>query len=212
MLNSPPLFECRNITFERDDVPLFSGVGFQLHSSQAIQVVGANGAGKTTLLRILAGSLTATEGDVYWRGERAFKAGTEYREQLLYLGHSAGIKTSLTPRENLHWYRRLFSHLTGDVDGALHQVGLQGYEDVPCHTLSAGQQRRVALAKLYMSSAEFWVLDEPFTSIDVDGVDALETLMAAHLERGGCMVLTSHQRVGLNYVEALNLERFSVAC
>lgn len=210
MLTNPHLLECRNISFERDDIPLFSGVSFQLHPSQAIQVTGANGAGKTTLLRILATSLQATEGEVLWRGKSIAGQLSEYQDNMLYLGHSAGVKSSLTPRENLQWYFRLFPAVTAEFDSALRRVSLQGYENVPCHTLSAGQQRRVALARLYLSSASLWILDEPFTSIDVHGVALLESLMTDHLLAGGSIILTSHQQLGLQNVQALDLESFAV--
>ena len=209
-MNSHPLFECSNISFERDDVPLFSGVNFQIHSSQAIQVIGANGAGKTTLLRIIAGSLTATAGDMFWRGKNIHSARGQFREQMLYLGHNAGIKPSLTPRENLQWYFQLFPGSLESIDDALLKVSLEGYEDVSCHALSAGQQRRVGLARLYLTSALVWILDEPFTSIDVQGVAALETLMASHLSRGGSIIMTSHQASALKGVELIDLEKFAV--
>jgi len=201
--------ECRGITFERDDVPLFSGVNFSLYPSRAVQITGANGAGKTTLLRIIAGSLMATEGDILWAGQSTRKQAAIYHSQLLYLGHSAGVKLSLTPRENLQWYFRLFPARSLDIDNALLQVSLQGYEDVPCYSLSAGQQRRVALARLYLSSASLWVLDEPFTSIDVHGVVQLEELMKKHCTRGGALILTTHQQLGLDDIEVLELEAFA---
>lgn len=209
-MSSTPLLECRDITFERDDVPLFSDVSFKLQSTQALQVTGANGAGKTTLLRIVAGSLTATEGEVLWRGEPVSRQATDFHSDMLYLGHQTGVKASLTPRENLKWFFRLYPSSPGDVDWALHQVRLEGYEDVSCHALSAGQQRRVALARLYLSTATLWILDEPFTSIDVHGVELLELLMQHHLEKGGLIVLTSHQRLGLRNVDLLELETFAV--
>lgn len=211
MLTPPPLVECRNITFERDDLPLFSDVSFQLYPARALQVVGANGAGKTTLLRIIAGSLTASQGEILWQGVPVARCANQYRAAMVYLGHGAGIKGSLTPRENLRWYLQLFPQLRGDIDGALARVRLQGLEDIPCHTLSAGQQRRVSLARLYMAAAPLWVLDEPFTSIDVDGVAELESLMEAHLGGGGSILFTSHQPPRQLHPEVLDLERFAVA-
>jgi len=210
-LINPPLLECRNIAFERDDVPLFSGVNFQLHTSQAMQVKGANGIGKTTLLRILATSLTPTEGEVLWQNRKLEKQHVQFRRDMLYLGHSSGVKLSLTPRENLHWFFRIFPKSREDINAALHHVKLQGYENVPCHTLSAGQLRRVALARLYLSTASLWIMDEPFTAIDIDGVALLETLMASHLRSGGAIVVTSHQQLALENIFLLELESFTVA-
>jgi heme exporter protein A len=210
LLTTPHLLECRSISFERDDIPLFSGVSFQLSPFQAIQITGPNGAGKTTLLRILATSLQPTEGEVLWRGLSVQQRQSQYQENMLYLGHNAGVKSSLTPRENLQWYFRLFPAMDLQFDSALRRVNLQGYENVPCHTLSAGQQRRVALARLHLSSASLWILDEPFTSIDVHGVALLESLMTDHLAQGGAIVLTSHQHLGLPNVQVLDLESFAV--
>ena len=113
---------------------------------------------------------------------------------LLFLGHNPAVKGLLTPRENLAW------HLAGAgsadsaaIDAALERVGLYGYEDVLSHTLSAGQHRRVNLARLYLSDCPLWLLDEPFTAIDRDGVEALETLLEEHVASGGAVIVTSHQ-------------------
>jgi len=212
-LNPTPLIECRNIAFERDDIALFSGVSFRLFPGKAIQIKGANGTGKTTLMRILATSLTPSVGDLFWQGESLPGQLQSFRADLLYIGHSPGVKAALTPSENLRWFFRLAPHKSKALDedlinDALTQIGLAPYCDAPCHTLSAGQLRRVALARLYLSSARLWVLDEPFTSIDIDGVSNLEALMAAHLAAGGCLVTTSHQKLYLENIEILDLEAF----
>jgi heme exporter protein A len=118
----------------------------------------------------------------------------------LYLGHKAAVKGMLTPRENLAW------HVSGeadysaqDIEQALQQVGLCGCEDVPSHTLSAGQHRRVNLARLYLSQSPLWLLDEPFTAIDKSGVADIESLLVAHVERGGAAIITSHQSLNVTY-------------
>ena len=214
-MNSAPLVECVDLAFERDDLPLFSGVNFQLFPSRALQVTGANGTGKTTLLRILATSLTPSSGHLCWQGHPLAGQMSAYRADLLYIGHHAGVKSALSPRENLTWFFRLFPGTDSQdfgqaIDEALGQVSLGGYEEIPCHMLSAGQQRRVALARLYLSSARLWILDEPFTSIDVHGVEALEKLMAQHLQKGGCLVTTSHQQLRLERLDTLQLEAFAV--
>jgi heme exporter protein A len=119
---------------------------------------------------------------------------------MLFLGHQPAVKAMLTPRENLAW------HVAGEgqysnqrIESALEQVGLFGYEDVPSHALSAGQHRRVNLARLYLSDSPLWLLDEPFTAIDVTGVAALEALKVAHVKSGGAVVLTSHQALGTEH-------------
>lgn len=203
-----PLLECQQIAFARDDYPLFSGVNLQLFPSQAVQVRGVNGAGKTTLLRILATSLSPSEGNILWQGTPISQQMSTYRQSILHLGHHPGVKGTLTPEENLHWYFQIYPCHSLALREVLSRVGLQGYEDVPCHTLSAGQLRRVALARLYLSTARLWILDEPFTSIDVDGVAHLEALMERHLEQGGAILLTSHQQPGLQNLDILELESY----
>jgi len=128
---------------------------------------------------------------------------------MLYVGHLAGVKATLTPEENLTWMMQLSPHLNKlTVYQALEKVGLYGFEDVPCHSLSAGQQRRVGLARLYLSSAPLWILDEPFTALDKKGVAEKETLIAKHLDRGGAVILTTHHllKIPNKNVRALNLD------
>lgn len=205
------MLECRDIAFERDYVPVFSGLSFSLRVGDILQVSGPNGAGKTTLLRLLASSLSPSEGEILWRGVPLPRRLAEFRGDMLYLGHQPGIKSALTPRENLRWLESLQAPGRDRVAGALVAVGLAGLEDVPCHTLSAGQQRRVALARLRLSRAALWILDEPFTAIDRDGVAALETLIVDHARQGGVAVLTTHQALGLEGVRLLALEPYGRA-
>lgn len=188
------LINVENLSAERDGRVLFSGLDFSVGTGQVVQVTGANGTGKTTLLRILCGLLPATAGEIYWRGKLSASQRYEFSRDVLFLGHAPGFKAGLSPRENLQWYFALRQHTTiDDIDKALAQVGLRGYEDTVCFQLSAGQQRRVALARLLVSSASLWVLDEPFTAIDKQGVGELETIIADHADSGGSVILTSHQ-------------------
>ncbi|EOX8516893.1 cytochrome c biogenesis heme-transporting ATPase CcmA, partial [Salmonella enterica subsp. indica] len=155
-----------------------------------VQVTGGNGAGKTTLLRLLTGLARPDGGEVYWQGEPLRRVRDSFHRRLLWLGHQPGIKTRLTARENLHFFH------PGDgarLPEALAQAGLAGFEDVPVAQLSAGQQRRVALARLWLTRAALWVLDEPFTAIDVNGVARLTRRMAEHTAQGGMVILTTHQ-------------------
>ncbi|HGB5536816.1 TPA: cytochrome c biogenesis heme-transporting ATPase CcmA, partial [Salmonella enterica subsp. diarizonae serovar 61:r:-] len=149
-----------------------------------------NGAGKTTLLRLLTGLARPDGGEVYWQGKPLRHVRDSFHQSLLWLGHQPGIKTRLTARENLHFFH------PGDgarLPEALAQAGLAGFEDVPVAQLSAGQQRRVALARLWLTRAALWVLDEPFTAIDVNGVARLTRRMAEHTAQGGTVILTTHQ-------------------
>ena len=187
------LLEARQITSERDDRVLFDGFNLEMRAGDLIRLEGPNGAGKTTLLRILAGLFPPTAGQVLWRGRPISRYPEAYNADLLYLGHRSGIKTLLSPLENLRSLegtRRRFD--SGKVERALEQVGLAGYEDVPCKQLSAGQQRRVALARLLLSDEPVWLLDEVFTAIDRDGVAALEALLVERVRIGGLVVMTTH--------------------
>lgn len=135
-----------------------------------MQIEGQNGAGKTSLLRILAGLAEADEGQVNWRDNNIRRDRAKYHQDLLFLGHQPGIKSVLTPFENLLFYQSVFQKVdSATIWQALAQVGLVGYEDLPVSQLSAGQQRRVALARLWLSQAPLWILDEPLTAIDKQG-------------------------------------------
>ncbi len=134
------------------------------------------------------------------------RARFDYRQQLLYIGHLPGIKAALSPIENLRWYQAVSGPAqNSEISEALAQLGLGGYEDVPCAQLSAGQLRRVALARLYLSKALVWILDEPFTAIDKPGVASLEALMARHTGAGGVVLLSSHQDLALEGLRRIDL-------
>ncbi len=171
------MLEARDLYCERDERTLFRGLSFTVDAGEWVQVTGGNGAGKTTLLRLLTGLARPDGGEVYWQGEPLRRVRDSFHRSLLWIGHQPGIKTRLTARENLHFFH------PGDgarLPEALAQAGLAGFEDVPVAQLSAGQQRRVALARLWLTRAALWVLDEPFTAIDVNGVARLTRRMAAH--------------------------------
>ncbi len=178
-----PLLVASLLSLERGGRQLFSELSFEACPGELWQIVGDNGSGKTSLLRILAGLC-----------RYGFDGRVARTSLPLYLGHLSAVKGLLTPRENLAW------HIAGEseysaarIESALASVGLYGYEDVPSHTLSAGQHRRVNLARLYLSDAPLWLLDEPFTAIDRQGVAALETLIETHVAEGGSVLLSSHQ-------------------
>jgi len=200
--DSGPLLAVHDLCLERGGRELFRELSFAIKRGQLVQIDGANGAGKTSLLRILAGL-----------SRYGFSGRVERHSPLLYLGHQPAVKALLTPRENLAW------HVAGEarydneqIEGALASVGLYGYEDVPSSNLSAGQHRRVNLARLYLSRCPLWLLDEPFTAIDKTGVAELEKLMLRHVERGGAVVLTSHQLLRVAYnVQMLKLDEGLIA-
>lgn len=186
--------ECR-----RGDRRLFSDLCFSLPAGTLLHVRGRNGSGKTTLLRALCGLLAREAGQICWRGEDIAALGEDYRREMLYFGHLNGIKSDLNGIENL----RVAATLDGDqvadeaLWDALGRMGLAGYEDLPTKVLSQGQKKRVALARLLVSRAPLWILDEPFSALDTDAVVLLGSLIADHVAGGGLVVLTTHQEVPL---------------
>ncbi|MGA4473091.1 cytochrome c biogenesis heme-transporting ATPase CcmA [Ectopseudomonas chengduensis] len=194
MTRPVPLLEAVALSCERDWRMLFEQLHFALQPGDMLQISGPNGSGKTSLLRLIAGLRQPTSGDILLQGQALAEQRSELARNLLWIGHAAGIKGLLTAEENLAWLCALHRPANREaIWQALQAVGLRGFEDVPCHTLSAGQQRRVALARLYLADTPpLWVLDEPFTALDKSGVAQLEAHLADHCERGGVVVLTTH--------------------
>jgi heme exporter protein A len=200
--------EGRALECIRDDRVLFSGLDFVLGSGQTLLLEGRNGSGKTSLLRILCGIRLPESGAVTWGGEDIFSLGPVYHEHIAYVGHRDGLKLDLTPMENLAMARGLGSPNPDTSPGdALHRVDLLGFEDIPTRNLSAGQQRRLALARLLVTRSKVWILDEPFTSLDVHGIELAEELFHEHVSLGGMLAMTSHHAVNLGsaQVHRINL-------
>lgn len=203
-----PLLQVQSLFCERDERVLFSDLTFTLQSGQLMQVLGSNGSGKTTLLRIICGLNDSFHGDIQWRGIPVQDQREAFLASLLYIGHRVGVNRILTPRENLRWSASLHTPVDDTrIDAALARVGLKAYEDVPCRNLSAGQNQRVSLARLLISPARLWILDEPFTTLDVYGVRELELLLAEHIASGGSALVTTHHRLNVPCaIERLNLD------
>lgn len=188
---SEPVLDISGLRCERDDRELFAGFDLRIDAAEAVQLRGPNGAGKTTLLRCIAGMHPEYEGSIELLGVPV--SG----ERLLFVGHRPGISGLLSAADNLRWHLDLAGWRGGGnvVTAALQRVGLTGYDDVPCQQLSAGQQRRVALARLALPTAEvpLWLLDEPFTALDDAGLKLVSGLMAERLAGGGAILFTTHQ-------------------
>lgn len=201
-----------HIACERGENRLFEGCSFMLTNGDWVQIEGHNGIGKTSLLRILAGLALPAEGEVLWNGQKIQKCREEYYSELFYLGHHAGIKPELTPWENLRFYQKVQGLPLEDeaLWHALEKVSLVGREDLPCSHLSAGQQRRVALAKLWLTKQQLWILDEPFTAIDKKGVADLIAHIEQHCQNGGIVIFTSHQAVENANVKIISLDQFKL--
>lgn len=189
------MLEVSNLTAIRDERVLFESLSFNIQLGELVQVEGRNGTGKTTLLRIISGLGERDEGSISWKDEQIESSRDTYHQDLLFLGHQTGVKRELTAFENLNFYQSIHGNNTSreDIFQALTQVGLAGREDVPVGQLSAGQQRRVALARLWLSEQILWILDEPLTAIDKQGVKVLEALFLKHAQNGGIVLLTTHQ-------------------
>ena len=199
-VNFLPVLNVNRLSCERGQRLLFSNLSFQLRAGELLQIRGVNGAGKTTLLRILCGLYSEFEGEVDWSVE----------SYPLYLGHKPGVKDLLTTSENIIWLCGLHKVSVGrdKINEVLSMVGLRGYEDVACGNLSEGQRKRVNLARFYLLDNPVWLLDEPLSAIDMEGVVRFEAMMGEHVKSGGAIVFTSHQSIDVGAeVKFLDLSR-----
>ena len=185
------LLEMTDLACERDGRLLFSGLSFNVQAGQCVELTGPNGSGKSTLLRCVAGLFPDFSGAVT---SAAF----------VYIGHRAGISQLLSPIENLHWYQHL-QHRRGDLLAILRRVGLAGYEYIRCQNLSAGQQRRAALARLLVADQQLWLLDEPFTALDRNGRSLVRELISNHVGQGGAVLCATHEPLELPGIKPLQL-------
>jgi heme exporter protein A len=188
-----------NITCSRGDRVLFRDLSFSLSAGELMHLKGKNGSGKTTLLRSLCGLFMPQDGEIRWKEQDIRSLGEDYRRQVVYLGHLNGIKDDLTAVENLRVSSVLDDDLVNEeqIWAALKTIGLRGFEDLPTRVLSQGQKRRVALARLLLTDSPLWILDEPFTALDVAAVELLQSIIADHVASGGTVIVTTHQEVAL---------------
>ncbi|MBY0418177.1 MAG: cytochrome c biogenesis heme-transporting ATPase CcmA [Pararheinheimera sp.] len=190
----------------RQDRVLFENLSFQLSAGQVLYIQGKNGAGKSSLLRLLAGLTSPEDGQILFHGKPLSAQPEFFADQLLFIGHQSGIHPQLTALQNLAFWSALNEQQLADPYQLLSSLGLVGLEDIPCFMLSAGQQRRVSLARLWFTKKPLWILDEPFTSLDQQLIAKLEYHFLQHLSTGGVIVLTSHQTLSASYPALQTLE------
>lgn len=187
---APPLLAVRSLRFERQGEPVFGPLDFALATGQALLVRGRNGAGKTTLLRILAGLLEPTAGSVQVHGAAVDPAHPA--RHCAYLGHLPGHKAELSVSQNIAYAAALQGQPAEQAESLLEAVGLSGYEDTPCRKLSAGQNKRLALARLRLARAPLWLLDEPYANLDPAGIVLVNAMVAAQMAGGGAALISTH--------------------
>lgn len=190
-----PTLAARNLSCIRGTHTLFTDLSLQLSAGQWLYLQGENGAGKTSLLRILAGLALPAAGTIQWQGTPISQQRSDYHAEMLYLGHHASLKEDLTLTENLRSLMAMDGLKVSDaaIREALTRMGLAKRQHLPARVLSAGQKRRGLLARLLLRPAKLWILDEPFSALDVSAIADLQGCLKAHLANDGMIVLTSHQ-------------------
>jgi heme exporter protein A len=194
------MLEIQSLECVRDDRLLFSDLSFTLGESEVLQIEGSNGCGKTSLLRIICGLRLAEAGKVLWCGESIRANREDFYANMVYIGHLPCIKGDLTVLENVRALldTRSLSVTNQVIEAALAKVGLESYDDVPGKALSSGQRRRILLAFVELAKAKLWVLDEPLTALDVQGVQLMESMILEHRQAGGSVIFTTHHGMQLD--------------
>jgi heme exporter protein A len=202
------MLEAVNLGCTRGDRRLFKGLSFVLSPGEVIELRGANGSGKTSLLRILTGLAAPAEGETRWQGMDIRSLGEEYSGSVAYLAHQNGVKDELSAIENLRVTCGVAGHglKTKDAQIVLEKVGLSRQQNLPARSLSAGQRRRVALARLLTSKATLWMLDEVLTSLDDTAIELTRQFIRAHLSNGGMAIIATHQDLGLSAERVQRIE------
>jgi heme exporter protein A len=205
--SSTAALEARAISCVRGERAIFSGLDLQVSAGQCLHIRGENGVGKTSLLRLLTGLASPESGEVLWNGHSIQKEASEYQAKLLFLGHRDALKEDLSAIENLRMYAAIdgIALSAQDAFSALWRFGLKGREDLPVNCLSAGQKKRVLMARMVTRRAQVWILDEPFNALDAHAIQELQGVIAEHLEGNGLVVLTSHQPLAIPGLRVLDL-------
>lgn len=198
MNTTPAGLEFDQVHVWRGDRHVLQGVSAHVHPRELLHISGPNGTGKTTLLRVLSGLLRPEHGSVRWLGQSITTFRAEYQASLAYASHEPSLKSDLTALENLHFAVGLKRRITaGELHVALDRTGVGACADLPARALSAGQRRRVALARVLAMSATVWLLDEPYTNLDASGADLVSGLLQAHVQGGGLALVVAHHELQL---------------
>lgn len=200
------LLRVQDLAVFRGEHCLFSGLNFSVAAGEVLQLHGDNGSGKTSLIRALCTLLPIEQGTISWRGVDLPAGRDQYFAEMSYAGHTEAIKGDLSAYENLAFFSALRGTADTDIEQAIARVGLATRSDLPCRSLSAGQRRRVSLARLQLSASVLWILDEPLTSLDVQGRALVEKLIVSHAGNGGAVIFTTHQPLSLDDCDVRSLE------
>jgi heme exporter protein A len=202
-----PFLEAKCLTLWRGERRLFENLSFSLSAGDLMHLKGPNGCGKTSLLRVICGLTLPEDGEVLWEGEKVLSSRVDFHAAMSYVGHRESLKAELSAEENLlhdlGLRRNLEAHTIRD---ALSKVQLQNAMTIPSHSLSAGQKRRVSLARCLASKSRLWVLDEPYTNLDIAGRTLVDEMMTEHLEQSGIVLLVAHQDHGVDHHSVKYLE------
>lgn len=200
------LLDAQNLSCIRNNRLLFSDINFSVKSGELLLVEGLNGSGKTTLLKMLCGLRTYDEGSIHFNQQAIAELDRDYTDKLNYLGHKNGNKADLTVSENLKFASNQTEHKESSLAEVIKRVGLVKESNQLSAHLSAGQNRRLAIARLLVNQQPIWILDEPFTALDSSGIAMVKALMKEHVQRGGLVVLTSHHDFELTPFTVLKVQ------
>lgn len=191
------MLQVNNLTYERDELTIIRNLSFSVQSGSLLIIKGDNGQGKTTLLKLLAGILSPHTGKISWANQPITHDPDSFYKRINYIGHKSAVALPLTPEENLYFASRAYKR-KGSISEALSTVNLLHKQKTPASFLSAGQVRRIALAKLFLLDTNIWLLDEPYTALDAQGVAWLQMHIEQHLQNNGIVIMTSHQPHGIH--------------